>query len=214
MDAERLNQEAAKFEKIVKKQFERLGYEVKRLDKQGHKRRPDFLISDSSGPQLVCEVKAIFSAGYLVGRGAHISTLDSKLLNTGQFVCEIDFSRMDDALSDSADQYRQLSADCPELSSLPFVVAFFFDDFADHFDFYPQKMEHFPEVSGILKIEKDRAIENVAKKMTKEALKKRIQSGSMRGLPASSKDFLLVKNQCARNELPRSFTNFCIVAGK
>jgi DNA-binding sugar fermentation-stimulating protein len=52
-------------EAVVKKQFEKLRYAVKKLDRPTGNARPDFLISDSSGPRMLCEVKAILSFGYI-----------------------------------------------------------------------------------------------------------------------------------------------------
>ena len=54
------------------------------------------------------------------------------------------------------------------------------------------------------------AIRQVAKKMSLNELKARIEAGSMRGLPASSKEFLLVQNECAINPLPDYFVEMCI----
>jgi DNA-binding sugar fermentation-stimulating protein len=63
MNEENVNHEAAENEAKVKKQFEKLKYSVKQLDRNNENRRPDFLISNSSGPQMLCEVKTINSAG-------------------------------------------------------------------------------------------------------------------------------------------------------
>jgi hypothetical protein len=71
-----------------KEQFEKLGYVVKKLDRSGHNARPDFLVSTSSGPQLICEVKTIVSAGcrHNEGKGdIHISMHDKNLEKLGLF---------------------------------------------------------------------------------------------------------------------------------
>ena len=62
--SELLKRLAAAYETIVEKQFKKLGYSVTRLDRQKERPRPDFLVSRSGRPQMLCEVKAIFSAGY------------------------------------------------------------------------------------------------------------------------------------------------------
>jgi len=198
-------------ESVIEKRFKRLHYKTKRLDVRGPKSRPDFLILDSSGPQLICEVKTVFSAGFLSGRNTHISTHDPRLLNTGTFYNEIDFSKIDDNLSDAVSKYHCLITDCPEFKAVPLAVAFFFDFFANYFDYYPRRMEHFPEVSGILKIVKDRAIERIAKKMRLIELERRIKTKDLSSFPPSSMDFLLVENQCANLRLPKHFVSACIV---
>jgi hypothetical protein len=198
-------------ESVIEEQFQRLYYETKRLDVQGPRSRPDFLILDSSGPQLICEVKTVFSAGFLSGRNAHISTHDPKLLNTGTFYSQIDFRKIDDCLSDAVGKCHCLIADCPEFEAVPLTVAFFFDFFPDYFDFYPRRMERFPEVSGILKIVEDRTIKQIAKKMSLIELERRIKAGDMNGLAPSGKEFLLVQNQCANLRLPNHFVSACIV---
>jgi DNA-binding sugar fermentation-stimulating protein len=64
MNEGNVNHEAGENEAKAKKQFEKLRYSVKKLDRNNENRRPDFLISNSSGrPQMLCEVKTINSAG-------------------------------------------------------------------------------------------------------------------------------------------------------
>ena len=197
-------------EAVVEKRFKKMGLRPDRLDHQGPRRRPEFLVSSSTGSVLICEVKTIFSAGYLDDRNAHASTADPKLLNTGVFSVEVSFEKIDENLADAVDKYRILKQDRPELGGLPLVVALFFDEFADHFDLYPSKMDRFPEVSGILKVERDHAIRAAAEKMTLEELAERIESGSMAGLPPNSKMFRLLENECAAVKLPRHFVEACL----
>jgi hypothetical protein len=211
MNSSRLQRIALANESVIENRFKRLNYKTKRLDLHGPKSRPDFLIFDASGPQLICEVKTVFSTGFISGRNAHISTHDPKLLDTGTFHNQIDFRKIDDNLFDAVRKYRCLIDDCPEFEVLPFAVAFFFDFFADYFDYYPRRMDRFPEVSGILKIVEDRAIEQIARKMTSVELERRIKASDLSGLPPSSKDFLLVENQCANLRLPRHFVMDCIL---
>ena len=67
--------------------FEKLGYVANKLDTRGanRPRRPDFLISNSAGPQMICEVKTVDSDFYSRDEekygiaDAHISTLEDKL---------------------------------------------------------------------------------------------------------------------------------------
>ena len=211
LNSSRLQEIALANELVIEQQFRSLQYKTKRLDVQGPRSRPDFLISDNSGPQLICEVKTIFSAGFLSGRNAHISTHDPKLLNTGTFHNQIDFRKIDDNLSDAVSKYRCLIADCPELRTVPLAVALFFDFFADYFDYYPKRMEDLPEVSDILKIVEDRAIEKIAGKMSLKELERRIKTKDISTFPPSRKDFVLVENECANFRLPKHFISACIV---
>jgi len=197
-------------EAVAEKRFKKMGFKVERLDLQGPRRRPEFLVSDSSGPILISEVKTIFSGGYLGDRHAHVSTQDPALLNTGVFRTEIDFSRIEDDLADAVRKCKTLALDVPSLADLPLLVVFFFDPFADHFSLYPSRMAGFPGVSGIAKVEIDHAIRAKAQKMSLEELKKVLDSGSMAGWPPNSKDFRIVPNECAKYPLPRHFVDFCL----
>ncbi len=196
-------------ERIAEKRFRRMHMKPTRLDVQGPRKRPEFLVSDGAGPVVICEVKTIFSAAYLQERHAHVSTADENLIDSGVFGIPVDFTKINMNMTNAVSKYRTLLADRPELVNVPLVVAFFFDPFADHFDLYPRKME-FPEVSGILKVEKDHLIRAVAEKMSLEQLEDRIASGSMAGLPPNTKAFRLVENESAKLKLPRHFVEWCI----
>ncbi len=138
MDTRILNRSAFENETIIKKRFEKVNYMVERLDYQGPRPRPDLLISDSSGPRIICEVKTVFSGGYLTERDAHVSTRDSKLWDSGVFENQIDLTKIDDCLGDAVRKRTAFVADRPELKDLPLIVAFFFDFFADFLPFYPR----------------------------------------------------------------------------
>ncbi len=64
LDSQTLNQIAAASEAVVEKQFRKLRYSVRRLDRNAKRPRPDFLISNRAGhPEMLCEVKTVHSAG-------------------------------------------------------------------------------------------------------------------------------------------------------
>jgi hypothetical protein len=93
-----------------KEQFEKLGYVVKRLDRSGQNARPDFLVSNSSGPQLICEVKTIVSAGYRRNEGKgeiHISTRDKNLEKSGVFQNKLNPRKIDARATWSITSRRQ-----------------------------------------------------------------------------------------------------------
>jgi hypothetical protein len=90
LDSKASNRRSTKNEDAVAEQFRQLGYFVEKLDRKATKGRcPDFLISNSAGPQMLCEVKTVDSAYYSRDKqkhgveNVHISTLDDKLI--GQF---------------------------------------------------------------------------------------------------------------------------------
>jgi hypothetical protein len=197
-------------EAVVEKRFRKMGLRPRRLDFQGPRKRPDFLVSDSTGPVLVCEVKSIFSAGYDEERRAHVSTFDPEFLNRGPSFHEIDFTAIDRNLSEAVSKHKVLLEDCPEFVGLPLLVAFFFDPFADHFNLYPREMKAFPEVSGIVKVVSDHLIDAAARRMSLEELKARVDSGDMTGMPPNTKIFELVENECAMVKLPRHFVDACL----
>jgi hypothetical protein len=157
LDSKVLNQMAAAYEAVVEKRFKKLGYALKQLDRQKARARPDFLISNSAGPQLLCEVKTVFSGGYLRDKGVHVSMMDDSPHNFGVVLqSEIDLSQIRDDLADAVRKRAALVADDSQFKNVPLLVAFVFDFFADFLPFYPRSFN--VGVSGILTIEKDVAM--------------------------------------------------------
>jgi hypothetical protein len=206
MNDEIVNQIAAANELAVKKQFEKLRYSVDRLDrKKGQRARPDFLVSRSGRPQMLCEVKTILSAGYLHNEGVHVSTLDE---NLGKFTIPVDLKNIDDCLSDATHQRAVLVQDCPHFKRLPLLVALFFDPFADFLACYPRTFNE--DVSGILTIETDFARTKAFAELSRNEQEQRLRTGQAAGLPPDSKDFALVRNKAARRKVPKNFQIHCI----
>lgn len=220
LDPERIRKISKANEAIVEKRFKMLGYSVKPLDVQGPRKRPEFLIERGGKKFLVCEVKTIFSGGYLPGPGVHLSTEDSGMLlpasdsdrsDQAGLGKEIDFANMEDDLGNAVLKYKTLVEDMPKFAGIPYAVAFFVDFFADNWDLFPAAMPKFQEVSGILRIVKDKGIRDAAQKMDFEELEERVKTGSMKGLPPNSKGFEVIENSCAHVRLPREFLNSCCV---
>jgi hypothetical protein len=213
LDSEVLNQMATAYEAVVEKQFKKLGYSVKRLDRQKPKSRPDFLILTSSGrSQMLCEVKTVFSGGYLHDQGVHVSMLDEELYNYGVFQNEIDLTKITDNLADAVRKRAALVNDEKRYRDLPLLVAFFFDFFADFLPFYPRKFN--PDVSGILTIKSNAARTEAFGKLSIEEQEQRLRTASMAGLPPDSKDFVLVRNRNkTRRPIPKAFQHECITEG-
>ncbi len=210
LDVKVLQRLALQNEKIAEKRFKKLGLRVERLDYQGPRKRPEFLVWEDAGPLLVCEVRTIFSGGYRADRGAHISTEDPALLDTGVFARDITFEKIEEDLAAAVAKYRALLEDRPQLAGLPLVVVFFIDFFANDFDLYPRDMPTFPEISGIMRVELSHEIRRAAEGLSLEELAKRIESGSMEGMPPPSKTFRVVPNTTAKNPLPQHFLDRCI----
>lgn len=210
LDPNRIREISDRNETEADEQFRRLGYGPERLDRQGRRSRPEFLIYDGMRPILVCEVKTIVSGGYLRDRGAHVSTEDPAALNSGGLRTEIDFRNLEEKLADSVRKYRCLVDDRPDLRGVPLVVVLFSDFFADHFDLYPTRMEEFPEVSGLLRIERDAMLRDAARQLETKELKRRMEADDLEGLPLPSIDFRLLENECAQVAVPRSFAEKCL----
>jgi hypothetical protein len=159
---------------------------------------------------MLCEVKTVFSGGYLRGNNIHVSTRDQRLCNFGVFENKIDLTKIDDCLSDAVRKRSALVADGPSFANLPLLVAFFFDFFADFLPFYPRTMDkRFQDISGILTIAKDVARTKAFEKLSVKEQELRIRTGLAAGLPPNSKDFVLVRNKSARRRLPRDFQLRC-----
>ena len=204
---------ATAYEAVVEKRFKKLRYSVERLDRQKPKSRPDFLILASSGrPQMLCEVKTVFSGGYLQDKGVHVSMLDDKLENFGVFRNEIDLTKITDNLADAVRKRAALVHDEKRFKELPLLVAFLFDFFADFLHFYPRNFN--ADVSGILTIKSNTVRTQAFEKLSIEEQEQRLRRGSMAGLPPDSKDFVLVRNKNkTRRPIPRAFQHECITEG-
>jgi len=202
-------------EKVAQKRFEKLRLNVKRLDGV-KRRRPDFLVSESTGPLLVCEVKTILSAGYVDERRAHASTEDPALFDhpllAPAFCCDGGFLNVHDALSDAVDQHRSLVKDHPELGGVPFVVALFLDFFADCFDVLPRSMPDFPTLAGLLKVEHGWERDKAAGRLNLEELREVIDGLREVKLGPETKRWRFLQNDSARTPLPRHFVMTCISA--
>jgi hypothetical protein len=210
LNSKTLDEIATANETVVEKQFNKLRYSVRRLDRNARSPRPDFLISTRAGrPEMLCEVKTVHSVGYLRDRDAHISTLDEKLCDTGIFENQINLTRISDNLADAVRKRNALVKDEPKFADLPLLVAFFFDFFADHLVCYPRSFD--PEVSGILTIEKDIARTKAFGQLSVDEQERRLRTGCMNDIPPNSKDFVLIRNKAARRGVPRDFQDQCFI---
>jgi hypothetical protein len=218
LDFNESNERSAANEATVKEQFENLGYVVEKLDRKVSKgRRPDFLISHRAGQrQLLCEVKTVDTGGYLQDKedkrkGFWVSTHDDKL---GSFECPVSLRKIDDRLADAVDKRKALVEHDSSYADLPLLVAFFFDPLAEFLPFhrlsFDERDERFPEVSGILTIERDVARNAAFEKLSDEEQERRLRSGDMSGLPPSTTDFVFVKNQAALRAVPEDFERRCL----
>jgi hypothetical protein len=212
LNSEESNRRSAANEAVVAEQFKNLNYLVKRLDSKSSKKpRPDFLISNSCGPQMLCEVKTINSGGYLSDKGVHVSTLDE---NLGKFECPIDLIKIDECLADAVRKRKALVEDDSRFADLPLLVAFFFDLLAEYLPFYPhsfdERDERFREVSGILTIKDDVEMTKAFDKLSDEEKKRRLETGDATGLPPNSKDFALLQNKAALRKVPKDFERQCL----
>jgi hypothetical protein len=210
LEQEILNRMATAYEEVVEKRFKKLRYSVQRLDRQKPRSRPDLLISNSSGgAEMLCEVKTVFSGGYLREKGVHVSMLDEELSNFGVFETKIDRTKIDDCLTNAAHKRAALVEDEKSLKDVPLLVAFAFDFFADFLLAYPRTFNK--HVSGILTIEKDVARVKAFEKLSLEEQERCLRTGRVAGLPPNSKNFVLVrnKNKTARRPVPRDFQLRC-----
>jgi hypothetical protein len=207
LDDSEVNRFSDQSEAVIKKRFEKLGYTVKKLDGPTENSRPDFLISNSSGPQMLCEVKTLVSFGYMPDKGTHVSTRDK---NLREFDKEIDLRKMDDVIADAVRQRSALISDEPKYSKLPLLVAFAFDPLAeDFFNFYPQGFNE--DVSGILRVESDVALGNAFGSLSDEEQERRLKTGDAAGLPPNTKDFVLAPNKNAIRKVPKDFRSHCVM---
>jgi len=212
LNFEESNQRAAANEVVVEGQFKNLNYLVKRLDSKSSKRpRPDFLISNSSGPQMLCEVKTVDSGGYMHDKGVHVSTHDESL---GKFECPVSLRKIDDNLANAVRKRDALVKDDAGFRDLPFLVAFFFDQLAEFLPFhrlsFDKRDERFPEVSGILTIKEDVVMPTDFKKLSHEEQGRYLEKLALEDDLPHTKDFVLLENEAALRKVPPDFERQCL----
>jgi hypothetical protein len=208
LNFEESNQRAAANEVVVEGQFKNLNYLVKRLDSKSSKRpRPDFLISNSSGPQMLCEVKTVDSGGYMHDEGVHVSTRDETL---GKFQCPVSLRKIDDNLANAVRKRKALVKDDSRFADLPLLVVFFFDPLADFLLFYPHSFEE--EISGILTIKEDDERTKAFVKLSRAEQRRYLKNPALMDadLPPRTKDFLLLQNEAALRKVPQDFERQCL----
>jgi hypothetical protein len=218
LDSKASNRRSAENEDAVAKQFKKVGYLVEKLDRKAAKgRRPDFLISNSAGPQMLCEVKTVDSAFYPRDKEKYgvenvfISELDHTLKDQFKNI-PIDRTKIDNIVAGAVNQRDALILDRPETAALPLLVALFFDFFAEHL--FPSSVA--PEISGILTIAKDIERNEAFAKLKDEEQERRAKA-ELEGdaevnddLPPNSTDFVLVRNETAIRPVPEDFARLCV----
>ncbi len=209
LDENRIRRLSAENEERTEELFRRMGFTVQRLDHQGTRARPEFLISDAQGAVLVCEVKTVTSLEYLRNRGVHASSEDESFVRGGPFALNLDFRKIDRLLADAVRKYQALLMDRADMRGLPMVVTLFFDPVPECYDLIPMPMPEFPEVSGLLKVETNRQHREAVQALSAEELAWRIERRCVDGLPGQSSEFRLLENTCAEVRLPASFTRLC-----
>jgi len=212
LNSDESNQRATANEAVVEEQFKNLNYLVKRLDsKSSKRRRPDFLISNSLGPQMLCEVKTIDSGGYMHDKGVHVSTRDQTL---GKFECPVSLRKIDENLAIAVGKYNALVEDDPSSADLPLLVAFFFDQLAEFLPFHrlsiEKRDERFPEVSGILTIEENVVMAPDFKKLSYEKQGRYLEKLALEDDLPHTKDFVLLENEAALRKVPPDFERQCL----
>ena len=220
LDSKASNRRSARNEVAVAEQFKKSGYLVEKLDRKASKRRrPDFLISNSAGPQMLCEVKTVDSAFYPRDKEKYgvenvfISELDDKFIGKFKNI-PTDRTKADELLAHAVSQRAALIADRPETANLPLLVALFFDFFAEHLFPYPYSFE--PEISGILTIVRDVERNKAFAKLSDEEQERRAKAefgGNAEAnddLPPRSTDFVLAHNEATIRPVPEDFARLCL----
>ena len=212
LNSEESNQRATENEAVVEEQFKSLKYLVKRLDPKSSKRkRPDFLVSNSCGPQMLCEVKTIDSGGYMHDKGVHVSTRDETL---GKFECPVSLKKIDDNLAIAAQKYKALVEDDSSCATLPLLVAFFFDQLAEFLPLHrlsiEKRDERFPEVSGILTIKEDVVMPQDFKNLSRKEQERCLEKLALEDDLPHTKDFVLLQNEAALRKVPQDFERRCL----
>ena len=212
LNSDESNQRATANEAVVEEQFKSLNYLVRRLDPKSSKRkRPDFLISNSCGPQMLCEVKTIDSGGYIHDKGVHVSTRDEAL---GKFECDVSLRKIDEHLANAVQKYKALVEDDSRCATLPLLVAFFFDQLAEFLPFHRLSIEkrdkRFPEVSGILMIEEKLVMPTDFKNLSYEEQGRYLEKLALEDDLPHIKDFVLLQNEAALRKVSQDFERQCL----
>jgi len=150
-------------EKDTKTIFESLGFILQKLDHKSISSCPDYLVIKGE-IKILCEVKTIFSAGFCntiiinsngdeIEKKQHLSLTVGNLEPNSHFdipVSALVKKACDSALIKGANQYRAITNIVNEYKNLPFVLAIFYDFFANSFEDMNNEIINYPEISAII----------------------------------------------------------------
>lgn len=198
-----------------KRVYESYGFKVEPLDREGRntRKRVEFLIVCCGAPLLLHEDKAVQSGGTVAPGGPSASMLDPTLLDHGSF--EIDPSkateRVYDRLAEARGQYRETVEDLERYRGLPLIVRIHLDFFASS-DYFiePRRLTSHPEVSGLVVVERNRALLRELAKEPPARQRERFNADDWSGLPARTSEFRLLSNPSPKVEVPRLFRACCL----
>jgi len=142
------------YENEIKGIFKKYGLKTKKLDVDKSTKSPDFLVYKDCNHRdsFICECKYIASAGYNQKTGKHISTLDLPGFFIRNNICD----KLKEEIYVKINQYKELIRNKPIYKKIPFVIALKMDSIIENdFDLLDLSSMDIPELSAIIKIEKD-----------------------------------------------------------
>ena len=209
LDPKAIARTSRRNERIAEKHLKKLGVRPERLDNPGAgRKRPDFLLWEGDTPLILCEVKTIFSAGYDSVEHLHHSALDPRIFDGKARSVPPVSDNYRSEFSKAASQYREVTEDRLELAGLPFVVVVFADLIADT-PLLDRRQPEFPELSGILRLEKNRRQREAAEKIPVKRFQRAVIDGNLR-LPPPEKEWRLLENKYANVPVPEHIAMMCL----
>lgn len=186
-------------------------FDVIRLDKGRSGRRPDFHVFEkSTGKGLVCEVKSIFSAGYIHGRHMSLYGLDPNMDHRAPGVMIDPWPKLWEVLENAQGQYKALVRNCPQFRGSPFVAALFLDFFVDIFDVIPRHLSDYPLISGLIRVERSAEQSRFLEQFTASQLKEIIEGKRSVKMPPPTKKWRLLRNSAAQIRVPKKWFEPCL----
>lgn len=182
-----LNSLSTKNENQTKLIFKELGFKYQKLDELSlyeNIKCPDFLFSQNS-IRYLCEVKTLHSAYYDINLG-HISmTMPTQKVESNLFTIDREkaMKKITAAFEDSIIQRNSICSIESDFDKIPFLVAFYFDFFADDFLSIIEVINQFPEISAAIKAYQSCNFKNEFGKLSVDVMEKVIDGKSKVDLP-------------------------------
>jgi hypothetical protein len=212
LDEAALERASAESEATTRRIFEKdPTHKVEDLDADTSALRPDFHVFEPAGDTrgIVCEVKGVFTGGYVDGRHISEYSLDHGANPMRNAVALKSYEKTETALDNALAQYRSLVRDVPTFQGVPFVVALFFDFFGDAFDLIARNMPERPLLSAVIRVEQSKERRDFYSKFSADELLAIMEGRLVVTPPPETEKWALLRNTAAQYPVDKHWFEPC-----